>query len=101
MKAAFCVSHNSAYGIIQLILYNGKTKMPQPRIRKSRAGVEITAYKSGHTERLLAVMTPQTAADLARILEATREGDKPQSFGDWLAQHIAADAKRLDIPVTL
>jgi hypothetical protein len=31
-----------------------------------------------------------------RILEANGEGDKPQSFGDWLADKIAADIKKLD-----
>jgi hypothetical protein len=40
-------------------------------------------------------MTPQTA-DLERILQANREGDKPQSFGDWLAEKVAADIKKLD-----
>jgi hypothetical protein len=69
---------------------------PEPKTRKSRLGVEITSHKGGRTERRLAVMTPQTATDLERILRANGEGDKPQSFGDWLAQHIAADAKKLD-----
>lgn len=96
MNVAFCMSHDSAYGIIQLSLYNGKTKMPQPRIRKSRVGVEITSHKGGRTERRLAVMTPQTAADLECVLIANGAGGKPQSFGDCLAQHIAADAKKLD-----
>ena len=70
--------------------------MPQPRIRKSRVGVEITSHKGGRTERRLAVMTPQTAADLECVLIANGAGGKPQSFGDCLAQHIAADAKKLD-----
>lgn len=56
---------------------------------------------SRRTERRLAVMTPQTAADLERILEANGEEGKPQSFGDCLAQHVEADIKRLGIPVTL
>jgi hypothetical protein len=70
--------------------------MPQPTIRKSRPGVEITAHKGGRTERRLAVMTPQTTADLERILEANVVEDKPQSFGDWLAEKIAADIKKFD-----